>query len=71
MTLFNAYAIHGTEEERKYEALFEVSGPQPDFHRIEKFQPLDFSQIMPGNKGGELSALWRISIEEDKVKNKE
>ena len=33
VTLFNAYAIHGTGEERKYEALFEVSGPQPDFHR--------------------------------------
>ena len=33
VTLFNAYAIHGTGEDRVYEALYESSGPQPDFHR--------------------------------------
>ena len=71
VSLFNAFAIHGSGEQRKYEALFEVSGPQPDFHRIDKFQPVDFTEIMPGNRGGELSALWRISIEEDKLKKKE
>ena len=71
VTLFNAYAIHGTGEERKYEALYEVSGPQADFHRIEKFQPADFKDIMPGNKGSELSSLWRVAIEEDKLKEKD
>ena len=33
VTLFNAYAIHGTGEDRAYEALYESSGPQADFHR--------------------------------------
>ena len=33
VTLFNAYAIHGTADDRKYEALYESSGPQADFHR--------------------------------------
>lgn len=33
VTLFNAYAIHGTGADRAYEALYESSGPQADFHR--------------------------------------
>ena len=66
MTLFNAYAINGDADNRHYEALYESSGPQPDFHRLEKFQPIDMSTILPGNKGSELSALWRVSIEEAK-----
>jgi len=68
VTKFNAYAIHGTGEERKYEALYEVSGPQPDFHRIDKFQPADFADIMPGNSGSQLSSLWKVAIEEEKLK---
>ena len=71
VSLFNAYAIHGTGEGRKYEALYEVSGPQADFHRIEKFQPADFTEIMPGNRGSQLSSLWRVAIEEDKLKKKD
>ena len=71
VSLFNAYAIHGTGEERKYEALYEVSGPQADFHRIDKFQPADFKDIMPGNRGSGLSSLWRVAIEEDKLKKKD
>ena len=67
VTLFNAYAIHGTGDERKYEALYESSGPQPDFHRLEKFQPIDFSKLQPKNKDSELSALWRVSIEESEM----
>ena len=36
----------------RYEALFESSGPQPDFHRLEKFQPLDLGEsLLEGNKG--------------------
>ena len=37
VTLFNAYAIHGTGEGRAYEALYESSGPQADFHRSHKY----------------------------------
>ena len=37
VTLFNAYAIHGTGEDRAYEALYESSGPQADFHRSHKY----------------------------------
>ena len=33
VSLYNAYAIHGTGHDRVYEALYESSGPQPDFHR--------------------------------------
>ena len=71
VSLFNAFAIHGTGEERKYQALYEVSGPQPDFHRIDKFQPVDFSDILPGNKGSQLSPLWKVSIEEAKLNKKD
>ena len=67
VTLFNAYAIHGTGDGRIYEALYESSGPQPDFHRLEKFQPIEFSRLLPNNKGSELSALWRVSIEESEL----
>jgi len=67
VTLFNAYAIHGTADDRKYEALYESSGPQADFHRLEKFQPIEFSELLPSNKGSELSSLWKVSIEESEL----
>ena len=38
--------------------------------RLEKFQPIDFSKILPTNAGSELSSLWRVSIEESKLLNK-
>lgn len=39
---FNAYSISGEKDEDKiYKALFAVPGEQPDFHRIEYFQPFD------------------------------
>lgn len=41
---FNAYAIHGCGEQRRYLALFAVPGAEPDaeadFHRLPFFQPL-------------------------------
>lgn len=37
---FNAYAIHGSAEQRRYLALFAVPGAEPDFHRLPYFQPL-------------------------------
>merc|ERR1719150_2960909 len=52
---WNAYAIHGVADLRMYEALFESSGAQPDFHQLEKFRPFDSSGLLEGNIGAELS----------------
>lgn len=67
VSLFNAYAIHGTGDDRVYEALYESSGPQPDFHRLEKFQPIDFQYILPDNKAAKHSAIWESSIAESNI----
>lgn len=39
---FNAYAIHGLADARRYLAMTPVPGPQPDFHRLERFSPWPF-----------------------------
>lgn len=36
----NAYAIHGTGDQRRYLAAFPVLGDKPDFHRLDAFGPL-------------------------------
>lgn len=36
----NAYAIWGQGEQRRYAAAAPVPGPQPDFHRLERFAPV-------------------------------
>ena len=84
VSLFNAYAIHGVGEARRkveiveagiidpnyrYEALYESSGPAPDFHRLSKFQPIDFQYLLPDNKASNLSATWKTAIAESKVWN--
>ena len=46
----------------RYEALYESSGPNPDFHRLEKFQPIDFQYLVPDNKEAKLSDIWESSI---------
>ena len=51
----------------RYEALYESSGPAPDFHRLSKFQPIDFQYLLPENKGSSLSATWETAIAEAKV----
>jgi len=43
----NAYAIHGTGAARRYLAAHPVPGPQPDFHRLECFPPLDPAPAWP------------------------
>ena len=79
ITRWNAYAIHGPPEDRRwgltmegslprYEALFESAGPQADFHRLEKFQPLELGGLLEGNQGAQLSHVWRTALEEEKVK---
>ena len=37
----NAYAIHGTGDERRYLASFAVPGPHPDYHRLAYFRNVD------------------------------
>ncbi len=39
-THFNAYAIHGTGEQRRYLAHAPVPGNAPDFHQLDCFVPL-------------------------------
>ncbi|ESP03670.1 hypothetical protein LOTGIDRAFT_86010, partial [Lottia gigantea] len=41
ITKFNAYAIHGVDEQRVYEAYSPAIGSftEPDFHRLEFFKP--------------------------------
>lgn len=62
---FNAYAIHGIGDDRKYEALFPVPGDFPDFHRLEHFQPIDFTRLRPDNESADFSAIWKSVIQTD------
>ena len=55
---------------QRYEALYESSGPSPDFHRLSKFQPIDFQYLLPNNKDSKLSATWETAIAEAKVRQK-
>ena len=52
----------------RYEALFESSGPQPDFHRLEKFRPLQLEGLLEGNSGSDLSSVWETALMEEKAK---
>ncbi|XP_053317286.1 UPF0462 protein C4orf33 homolog [Spea bombifrons] len=62
---FNAYAIHGSGSERRYEALYPVptnevqAGQQPDFHRLEYFRPFNFSALMGEKWEQPESSLWK------------
>jgi len=50
LTKFNAYAIYKSNQERTYMALFPVPPgkfTQPDFHRLESFQPIDLRWPSP------------------------
>ncbi|CAG5118210.1 unnamed protein product [Candidula unifasciata] len=61
VTKFNAYAIHGEGSDRTYEALYPATWKldQPDFHRLEFFQPIDMTQVLNNYKNNEVSELWR------------
>lgn len=41
---YNAYAIHGSGKGRRYLAAHEVVGSMPDFHRLERFAPLNWNE---------------------------
>lgn len=50
ITKFNAYALHGSDNERHFEALYAVTDgtiKEPDFHRLEFFGTLDSRRIIP------------------------
>lgn len=66
VNLFNAYAIHGSGDNRQYEALYPVptgAFDQPDFHRLEYFQSIPFGTILPNNSGSELSKIWQDALD--------
>jgi hypothetical protein len=49
---WNAYAIHGRDGNRVYESLYPVCYGQfkePDFHRLEYFNLIDFKNLIPLN----------------------
>lgn len=63
VTKMNAFAIHGSGKERIYEALYSVpkdAFPNPDFHRLNFFQPIDIDGLVPNS--ATLSAIWADSI---------
>merc|ERR1719150_3565370 len=68
---WNAYVIHGEGEARTYEALFESSGPQPDFHRLEKFRPLETEGLLAGNKGADFSSVWKMALLEEEASKRD
>ncbi|CAI4231849.1 unnamed protein product [Auanema sp. JU1783] len=52
VTKFNSYAIHGTGDERVYEALYPVtdgSYEEPDFHRTQFYGKMNMRRIVPEN----------------------
>ncbi|CAF1344059.1 unnamed protein product [Adineta steineri] len=53
---FNAYAIHGQDDQRTYESLYPatIDSEKPDFHRLELFQTIDFNSLLNiGDKDGD------------------
>lgn len=65
VTRMNAYAVHGTGDDRSYEALYpapldDPRYPQPDFHRLELFQKMDFEFLVVDNS--QYSDLWLDAI---------
>ncbi|XP_013417302.1 UPF0462 protein C4orf33 homolog [Lingula anatina] len=61
VTKFNAYAIHNCNKERHFEALYPVDAgkhTEPDFHRLEYFQPIDFKTLLPENWSPDHKSAW-------------
>jgi len=64
--VWNAYAIHGTGDDKVYKSLFPVPGDAPDFHRLHDFKPLQGFQNLktpapPGSPQAELhKKIWTV-----------
>ncbi|CAF0866225.1 unnamed protein product [Rotaria sordida] len=58
---FNAYAIHGQDDKRTYEALYPatIDSEKPDFHRLEFFQVLNFDSLL--NVGEQDGDHWNTN----------
>ncbi|XP_041045963.1 UPF0462 protein C4orf33 homolog isoform X1 [Carcharodon carcharias] len=62
---FNAYAIHGSGDNRVYEALYPIpkeqlkKGQQPDFHRLEYFKDFSLNSVMGKQWKQPQSELWK------------
>ncbi|XP_042233602.1 uncharacterized protein LOC121873859 isoform X3 [Homarus americanus] len=61
VTRMNAYAIHGVDDARDYQALHPAPNndpdyPQPDFHRLSLFRAIDFEFQLSNNS--EYSDVW-------------
>jgi len=60
VTKFNAYAIHGETDDRKYEALYPASGTTtPNFHALQFFQAFDMSKVLNNYNPNEISVVWK------------
>lgn len=57
----NAYAIHGSGNQRKYESLYPASADvtNPDFHRLEFFEPFDFDAMFTLSWSKPQSHYWK------------
>lgn len=60
----NAYAIHGSGLNRRYESLYPASAnvSNPDFHRLEFFKPFDFKAMFSLSWEKPKSPFWKNSI---------
>jgi len=59
--VWNAYAIHGTGDDKVYKSLFPVPGDAPDFHRLHDFKPLQGFQCLktPAPQGSPQAELHK------------
>ncbi|XP_076064325.1 UPF0462 protein C4orf33 homolog isoform X2 [Oratosquilla oratoria] len=64
VTRFNAYAIHGSEPNRIYEALYAApkTALAPNFHELQYFSSIDLSQHIPPGSNNEMSELWQNAL---------
>ncbi|GFO34360.1 upf0462 protein c4orf33-like protein [Plakobranchus ocellatus] len=64
VTKFNAFAIHGEDDDRVYEALHPASKSHdvPDFHRLHYFGQIDMRSILQDYQADEVSDLWKPYI---------
>lgn len=59
---FNAYAIHGSGDQKHYEchkAVTDGSETEPDFHRLQYFAKLDFNSMVPRDLNEEAFKDWK------------
>ncbi|XP_030836308.1 UPF0462 protein C4orf33 homolog [Strongylocentrotus purpuratus] len=59
---FNAYAIHGTGEQREYQALYPAERgkhDQPDFHRLEYFKEISWDGIVDVSTLPVATSVWK------------